>query len=287
VILGQVYFDANGNHVMDAGDPPRGALGVRLVARGTRDTVARAMSNALGVYAIVGVPVGDYQVVVDTSSLGDSMRVVQVDTVFRLHPRDSTVLRIGVSFPTFPVQAARALPTGRQIFIEGVALNPVTLFGDTTVHVADATGTIRATRVRATQVPYGAGDSVRLLGRRSTRAGQPVLDDVTVFFLGAGLGPTAQPVTTTEAAFGVGGLDARLLRISNATIADTAHNARGDFQLTVNDGSGPLTVLLDADAHLNITPFRPTFTMTGVGLLVPTGTGAFILKPRFDTDLLP
>lgn len=288
LVLGIAYFDANGNRAVDASDTPHPGLGVRLVARGTRDTVAKVTSDANGAYAIIGIPVGDYRVVVDTTTLGDTIQVVRVDPPeIRLRPGDSVLVQVGVSFPIVSVQQARGLTPGRRVFVEGIALNSPGLFGDTTVHFVDASGVIRATRVRPTLIPVGAGDSLRLLGRRSSRAGQPVLDDVTVFFLGVGLVPPAPDVATAEAADARGGaLDAALVRIASAAISDTATTARGDVHLTVDDGSGPLVVVLDADAGLATAGFEPGVVIEAIGVLVPTGAGDFRMKPRFNSDLV-
>ena len=288
VVLGIVFLDGNGNRVFDGSDAPFAAVGVRLVARGTRDTVAKASSGPSGAYVMFGVPVGEYLVVVDTTTLGDTLGVVRLDPALPLRPNDTAKVTIGVSYPSATVAQVRALAPGRRVFVDGVALNGAALFGDTTVHFVDATGAIRATRVRPTSFALGPSDSLRLLGRRSTRAGQPTLDDVTAFLLGAGLSPAAAQVTTNEAASARGGaLDAQLVRIVGAAIIDTVTTPRRDFRLTVNDGSGPLVVIFDADARLPTNGFTPGVVMEAFGVLVPTGAGGFQLKPRFVSDLVP
>jgi len=63
--------------------------------------------------------------------------------------------------------------------------------------------------------------------------------------------------------------------------------------MTVSDGSGALTVLLDRVADIG---FRPPFTVGSlaagarydlVGVLVPNGSGGWVLRPRAVLDLTP
>jgi len=166
-----------------------------------------------------------------------------------------------------------------------VALNSSGTFSDTTVHLADTSGAIRLTRLKAT---LGAGDSVKITAVTSRRNGQPTLDAGTSAGLGQGLLPTAPTLTTAVAAAAQGGTrDAQLVVVNNATISATATVPNG-FSLTVSDGSGNLTVLLDQ---------RGGFTVPGVyvvgnsfnfvGVLVPTGTtGVWMLKPRSASDTI-
>jgi hypothetical protein len=206
---------------------------------------------------------------------------------WRLRPRSAADLT-EIPLPVISVAAARALPAGRNVVVVGVALNGSTTFSDTTVHLADNSGAIRLTRLRTT---VAAGDSVRVRATTATRDGQPTLDDVTTVALGRGLYPTAPTLTTAAAATASGGTrDAALVVVRGATVSDTA-TVRGDFKLTVSDGSGALEVLLDqaADAAFR-SPLLPGVFVPGnrfdiVGVLQPSGTGTWRLKPRFPADL--
>jgi hypothetical protein len=177
------------------------------------------------------------------------------------------------------------------VFVNGVALHGLAVYSDTLLHMADTSGALRATRVRPT--PAVAGDSVRLRGRVAERDGQRVLDDVTVFVLGSAFIPPVSTLPTAAAATAsVGTLDAALVRVLDAAITDTA-TVSGSLRLTVSDGSGALTVILDrvADAA-----FRPPFTVGQwdagerfdlLGVLVPLGPGTWALRPRNAFDLTP
>lgn len=294
VVKGFVYFDANGSRSLDGADGGQPGVRVFVLPRGSRDTVARATSDINGNYRVAGVPVGDYVVIVDSATAGDTARIVRVDfDTFTLRPFDSVTTEIGVSYPAATVAELRLLTSGRRVFVNGVALNSQTTFGDSTLHLADATGFIRVTRVPLTQVVLIA-DSIRLLGTRAARDGQPTLDNVGVFFLGLGSARTPEPVTTAAAAAADGErLDAALVRVSDATIGDTATIDRpapfpDDFEVTADDGTGPLVIVFDGDAGLGAsgaTGYVPGVVLSVTGVLVPTGSGTWRLKPRVLSDV--
>lgn len=293
VVLGQVYFDANGSRSFDATDAGFAGAGVRLLAPGGRDTLFRATTGPDGTFRLAGIPVGTYALLVDSSSAGDSARVVPVGpSLLTLLPDDSVTFLGAISYPVQTVAEARVLAPGRRLFVRAVALHARLTFSDTTLHVVDVSGALRAIRVRPGLPAVAAGDSVILRGTTGTRLGQRVLDDVTVFNLGPTFIPTAPVLTSQVAATGgtAGSYDAALVRVLNAAIIDTV-TVVGDLHLTMNDGSGAVVMVLDrtADPAFNV-PFPPgrftvgnRFDITGV--LVPTGTGAWRIKPRSNLDL--
>jgi hypothetical protein len=201
---------------------------------------------------------------------------------WRLKPRSAADLT-QIPLPVFSIAAARALPAGQSVTVVGVALNSSGTLSDTTVHLADTSGAIRLTRLRTTVV---AGDSVRVRATTSSRGLQPTLDAGTTTALGRGLFPTAPTLTTAVAATAAGGTrDAQLVVVLSALISDTTR-VQGDFRLTVSDGSGNLVVQLDQTAGFVVPGlFVPGNTFDLVGLLAPTGTGSWRLKPRSAADL--
>jgi hypothetical protein len=158
---------------------------------------------------------------------------------------------------------------------------------------------IRLTRMRST--PFVTfNDSLRVLATRSTRDGQPAMDDAVLLPLGVTAGATPTVVTAATARDADGGvLDAALVFVDSVTIVDTA-TVPGtgqsppptlDFRLFVDrtpaDTAGRLEVLLDAHAGFtgtNLLPFRPDSVISVTGVLVPTGAGQWRLKPRFPQD---
>lgn len=299
IARGLVYFDANGSGTFDAGDGPVVGARLSLVTPVGRDTVVRAVTGADGTFRVEAVPVGSYSVIVDNRSVGDSADVRRVTPEsLTLRPDDSLTVEALVGFPTITTSQVRALAAingraavGSRVFVTGVALHARGTYSDTLLHVVDTTGALRATRVRPSAV--AAGDSVRLRGRIAVRNGQRVLDDITVFIIGQSFIPTAPLVTTQRAAEADGGtLDAALVRILDAVVSDTA-TVLGNLTITVSDGSGDLTVLLDRVSDVAFrTPFAVGSLAPGarfdlVGVLVPAGGGAWLLRPRSVLDLTP
>lgn len=290
VVRGFVYFDANGSRTSDAEDVPFAGAGVRLLSPVSRDTLFRATTDAEGRFRLAGVPVGTYAVVIDSASAGDSARVVSGGTtVVSVLPGDSVEVTGVISFPLATAAQVRTLALGTRVFVTGVALNARATYSDTLLHVTDTSGYIRATRVRPSAV--AAGDSVRLRARVSTRLGQAALDDVTVFVVGPTFVPTAPVVTTAEASTAVGAtLDAALVMILDAAVTDTA-TVGGHLTMTMNDGSGAVTVVLDRAADPAFRPPLPAGLFVApnrfdlVGILVPTGTGTWRVRPRSALDL--
>jgi len=286
MVGGLVYFDANGDRAPDVGDPGVANVRVRLLVSGTQDTVARASSDGNGFFRMIQLPVGSYHIAIDSTSVADSVSVVSIDTTdVTVAPDDTVPVFVAISFPKVSITAARGLAAGEKVFVDGVTLNGRDTFGDQTLHLTDGEAAIRATRVRNAGI--FANDSVRLLGRTATDNGQPTLDDVSVFLLALTGAPGADVVTSAVAGSADGGrFDAALVEVRTTTIQDTLTVGDG-FQLTVDDGSGPLSVLLDKDvAFGSLTPFVPDAVIDAKGLLVPDGAGAWILKPRTSTDLL-
>ncbi len=285
-IAGVVYFDDNGSGEPDGADRPLSGVALRVVLVGTQDTVARPVTQSDGAFATLQLPVGRYTVAVPAETLGDSAAVVQLeDSVVTLQPEGEPFVTIGLGFPNVSIAEARALPAGRTVFVEGLALTSLGIFGDTTTHVADVSGSIRATRVlRATQL---VGDSLRLRGITGVRDGQPVIDAPEVFILAISR-PLPPPIDlgTGGAASADGGrLDAALTRLIGISIADTATTSEG-FVLGADDGSGRVEVLLDADIAFDLTGLEPAVQLDAIGVLVPDGAGSWQLKPRSGADVV-
>ena len=201
---------------------------------------------------------------------------------WRLRPRDRN--EAAVTFPSISIAAARAAEAGRRVVVEAVALNNWVTFGDSTLHVVDATGAMRAVRVTVTSGTIIAGDSIRLLGTIGTRNGQPVITAATASLLLRGVGAAEPDSVSTSAAASAnaGALDAYHVKVAGEVVGTQAMG-NGDVALTVNDGSGALVVLLDRD--VSFPSYNTGVILTATGVLVPTGTGTWQLKPRSSADL--
>jgi hypothetical protein len=288
-VFGIVFGDVNGSRTIDVGDDSLPRIKVRLAVRGALDTGLVQVTQANGAYRFRDVPVGQYVLVVDTTSFADTLQVVRVDSAsFTVAPADSTRINALVGLPLLTVRQARALPAGRRAFVAGVALNGASTFADSTVHFVDTSGTITLVRARGT---FAAGDSMRVRATSGRLQGQPALLDPTVVALGQGIVPMAASLTTQAAAGAVGGaFDAQLVQVRGAIITDTARTAQS-FVLTMNDSSGPLQVQLDrtADATFQAANlpgvYVPGNKFDALGVLSSTGSGTWRLRPRSAADL--
>ncbi len=293
-VSGTVYRDQNGNGRQDGADPGLGGVEVRIAFRGTSTPIAVDTTETLsGDFRFDLVPVGAHWVTVDSLVLGDSLRTVDSDTAsVDVLPGRNTTQSIGLGFFRFTIPEARQQPPGTKVSVEGFALNDRTLFGDSTVHITDGSTSIRGTTVFRANIRQG--DSVRFVGRTAVVNGQPVIDRVTASNLAFTGVPAAPFLTTVQARNAqragqpVGALDAGHARVTNTTVIDTLTLGSGDFRVRVNDGSGLLEVVLDQDIPFNRSVFRVDSVMTEIrGLLLPTGTGIWDLRPRGMNDIIP
>jgi len=288
-----VYFDRNGTRVLDAADTGLTGVGVRLILRGARDTVARGASLPDGSLRFAGIPVGRYVVDVDTTTFGtDSFRLTRVDTsLVEVTPGDSLSVKIAISYPQVTVRQARALTPGKKVFVVGVAQNGSATFGDSTVHLADTSSAIRLVAVAS---PTQVRDSVRVLGTRGVDGfGLPTMTNTVVAILGTNVTVTPRSLSTRLARNAdTGRADAALVKVLNALIQDTA-TVPGGRRLKVNDGSDTVQVRLDS-----IPGFTPAFLAANLaidtvgaricatGLLIPVSAGVWLLKPRSTADVV-
>lgn len=284
-IDGLAYLDLNGTGTLETQDGPMADLRVDLRWPGSSDVVTTAASNGSGVF-LMTPDVGRYELRVQTGLLGDSLVLVeQPDTPFTVMNGDTVIATVGVSYPHVAASGLDTVPVGRFVFVDGVALNAWAAYGDSTLHVADSSGAIRALRVQPTAV--SAGDSVRLRGRTAVRNSRAVLDNVSAFFVQGVALPVPDTVNTAAAASAGGGsLDATLVHAADAAIVDTATLTTGDVLFRLDDGSGPLNMVLDRNIpfQLFFAGDPLTYSVNATGLLVP-GTGGWTLKPRSPGDL--
>ena len=288
-VIGFVYVDRDGSLDPTGGaDTTLAGIRVGLVA-GTTDTVVSALTDATGNVIFNNVPFGDYTLVVDSNTVGDSLVVQAIDSsgvTLRANDAQQTVIaRLG--FPSVTIAAARALPPGSRILVRGLVLARLGAYGDTTAHIVQSGVAIRLTNGVHGGPATAPGDSVRVVGTTATRNGQPVLDNAVIYaFQFATSAPAATPLSTLLANGADGGVqDAALIQITGALISDTL-TVGSDYQVTVDDGSGPLVILLDGDVLFQRGLFDIGSSVTGQGILVPAaGGGTWVFKPRSQADV--
>src|SRR5690606_24118437 len=88
---------------------------VTLLRRGTNRAVAQATTSAAGAYSLPGIPVGSYEVTIDSRSLGDSLMITSVDpTEIELGAGQTATVAIAVDRPVLPIAAVRQLSAGQR-----------------------------------------------------------------------------------------------------------------------------------------------------------------------------
>lgn len=285
-IYGVVYVDRDGNDALTGPDTPVPTVRATLTRPGATEVISEGRTDAAGRVRFFAVPVGRYQINIDAGALGDTLRMARPDTSFTVTALDSTVAFVRLRFREATLAEARAMPPGRALTVDGVALNDRGTFGDSTVSVSDGSSTIRVVQVGGTAV--SAGDSVRVVGRTAVRDGQPVIGgNPQVFVIGKAVASPVARSLGTGAAAGAddGRADAALAVIAGATISDTATVA-GNFRVTVDDGSGPLVVQLDDAADIDPEPrIALGASLDATGVLIPESGGSWVLKPRRTSDV--
>jgi hypothetical protein len=200
-----------------------------------------------------------------------------------LKPRASLDLRVTV--PRVTTTEARAMVAGSLVEIHAVALNGVATFGDNTVHIVDPSGALRTINVNASF--QFAGDSIRARGVLAIREGQMVLTQTTLVVLGKSVIPPPSHIATEVANTANGGvLDAALIEVRDAEVKSLSAFPGQDVFLTVNDGTGALVVILDRDTGIGTAGLAVGNKVNFVGVLVPTTSGTWQLKPRSPADVV-
>jgi hypothetical protein len=283
------YLDRDGNLAPSAGaDTAYAGVRIALVVAGTTDTAFSAQTDALGNVVFNEIPFGDYRLVVDPSTVGDSLQVQAVDSAnVRLRAdRTQQLVTIRLGFPALTVAQARTAAAGIRAFVQGLLLAGPGTYGDTTAYIIENGVAIRLNQAFNAGLASQPGDSVRVLGTVATRSGQPVLTDaaISVFFLGQ-TNPAPTPLTTQLANNAdTAAQDAALVQLTGGVITDTL-TVGNDLHVGLDDGSGKVYMALDGDINFNATLFAPAKTVAGMGILVPSNTGTWLFKPRVPADI--
>ncbi len=283
VLRVSLYLDTDGSQTRTTLDTSYPGARVALLTRGG-DTVRTVTSDAQGRARFGDLAFGEYMLAVAAGGLGDSVFVAVIDNE---QPRlsrgeDSVQVEIRLAYPGLTVREARATAPGRRIFLRGVILAGVQSFRDTTSHLSDSSGAIRLTDVtlRGGLAGNSPGDSVSVLGVVSSREGQVTLSSAIIARFGQRPAPLPRILSTgVAAAASNGSLDADLVQVISVPIVDTA-TVQPDFAVGIDDGSGRVVLLLDANLNFPRPAFVPGRQVTARGVLVPRLGGGWVLKPR-------
>ena len=295
VLFGQAFLDFDGDGLIGGGDQPLVGVEVVLVTSASASVVQLATTDSLGSFTLFEVPVGSYRLSIDSAAVGDSLEVLGGGEPIPVALGDTTLVNLGVTYPTRTIGEIPSLPVGLRVFTSGIALN-ARLNPDPSgqVHFSGTSGFLRALNVERSGV--GTGDSVRLLGRVVSDNGRPALDDVTpTILIPSAAVATPRELSVAQAASADGGaLDAALARIRNAAITDTSTNADGHFRFWAVDGGDSVEVIVRDFLSYDSSRLPPdTAVELGrlTGLLNPLDTGSggirWQLLPRTGADITP
>jgi len=290
-VEGFVFLDLNGTGAAEAGDEGVDGWTVRL-EQPAGGVIGSAVTDAEGNFLFAEVPVGEVVVVMEPSLLGDTLDLLESDIQpTTLTPEGTAFVPLGVTYPSVTVGEARDYALGKPLFTTGVALNAVNQ-NVSVLHVQDIQGGGAVIRVRdLVGQAVAPGDSVRVRGRTTRSAGQPVLELGRAFVLGRSTA-VIEPVevSTADASTADGGvLDGALVQVRDAEIVEVEDLDEEGVRLVLDDGSGPVEVRLRAFLGADPDDFDPALVVASRvrGLLVATDTGdqtRWILQPRTQTD---
>jgi uncharacterized protein YdeI (BOF family) len=183
-----------------------------------------------------------------------------------------------------PIDQARAQPDGTSVTIEGVALTG-SGFNDGGGYVADASGSLA---VLLTEAIFERGDLLRISGELDDRYAQRTLRAAAQGMVRLGFG--AEP---SAAAAATGAIDeafeGRLVQIAG-TIAGSPTQLSSGPAFDVDDGSGPVRVLVATSTGIDVTGWSPGATVDLVGVVgqrdaTGSGTAGYRVQPRDTADV--
>lgn len=284
-----VYLDRDGSRTPTPFDTLLNSATVSLRPRAGGAAVATATTNTEGIALFEGVRFGDYLVTVGAGALGDSLVVADIEAdsirVQLAAPEVSVTARLG--YEEISIRQARGRAPGSRVFIRGTISAGVQLFSDLSSHMADTSQAIRMTGLTllGNLTGHNPGDSVVVRGIIGQANGQPILTSGRIIRVALRPAPIPKSITSGVAATAENGaLDAAFINLTSVTISDTSTVAP-DFRVVASDGSGAITIILDANISFNRPAFRPDRVMNIRGVLVPSGQGGWILKPRVTGDV--
>ncbi|MEZ5063990.1 MAG: FlgD immunoglobulin-like domain containing protein [bacterium] len=174
------------------------------------------------------------------------------------------------------------------VTVETGALHPT----DNKIFVQDASGGTMVQEFGTQTVNLQRGDNVLVTGIVDTYQGQTFLSSPSALqVLSSGAPPDPEVVTTAQADAGQEAYEGLLLEIHDVAITGGAWPAPGfDGTVTIDDGSGPLTLFIDHFTDLDEAgaPTDSTFSVRGILTqqdITPPYSCCYVLLPRDAEDI--
>jgi hypothetical protein len=280
-----VVLDRDGSGTVTSADTIYAGARVALFVEAGVDTFRTAVSDADGLALFEDLPIGRYRFAVVPGSLGDSLPVITEGSGSLRITANPDSLGTGatslVGYSILSVAEARTAAPGRRVFVRGIVSSGLQYFADSSAFLAGVAN-IRVTSAAHQPGRSGnnPGDSVSVFGTTGTDAGQPVLVDGLIQTLSEEAAPVATDITVAEVNTARGGeLDAALVRVGTAAVGDTA-TVDGDFHVEITADGATALVVYDSKNTVPKTAFVAGRELEVRGMLVPTGSGTWFLKPR-------
>jgi len=188
--------------------------------------------------------------------------------------------------PTLSIAAARSLPLGTVVTVDGSVTVPSGAFSSSTFDqgfvIQDRTGGIYVST--ANNLGFAPRQQVRLTGKLADTVlpGLLVLIDVTIIKVYPS-GPKVQPLAVATGAIGEM-TEGKLVRITGTITQPIVNDLPFGFIIIVNDGSGALNIFVCASTGINVSGLSPGQTIEVTGF---SGQFAdhFEVDPRVQSDI--
>jgi len=188
--------------------------------------------------------------------------------------------------PSGTIADVRLLPNGTAATIVGVALSDST-FSDGGGYLADASGGIA---VLLADGAYTRGDLVQVSGVVDDRYEQRTLRATSVDLVLLGIGSEPGPMSLATGSVGESA-EGQLVSIDGA-IGSSATQLSTGVAYDLDDGSGPIRVLVGSSSGIDTAAWQPGASLTVVGVVgqrdaTGTGTSGYRVQPRDAADIGP
>jgi predicted metal-dependent phosphoesterase TrpH len=163
---------------------------------------------------------------------------------------------------------------------------------DNEFYIQDATAGLMVLQFGGQSVPVQLGDNVLVTGTVDTFQGQTMISGPAVTILSTGGGePPAPLLATNDIAVNGETWEGSLVELHDVAVTGGTWPAPGvNGSVTIDDGSGPATLLIDKDTILDDlgAPAETTFAVRGIVTqrdASPPFDCCYVILPRFATDI--
>ncbi|HSJ08586.1 MAG TPA: hypothetical protein VK928_01705 [Longimicrobiales bacterium] len=294
-IEGQLFLDANRDGRYDPSDGDRllSNVGVRLLERGTSQTIAgsQTSTDAAGRFRLATVPVGSHDLAIDTTGVGAGVAFCQNPVPVTVFLNESLFQQVAARGGcVISIAEAELLPVGAPVTVQGTITSALGMINATIAFIQDATGGIALFRFIGAP-PLQVGDVVELSGTIDVFNQELEIVDVRVASVTPGEAPVPKTLTTKQVADAGPNAQApdqgRLVRVVAAELM-TVFGAGGGRNATIDDGSGSTAVRIETGLSSSTSDINPRFTvgncytMTGI---LRNFNGTAQLTPRTYADI--